>query len=69
MMQTEIRAVCEPGDDDQCPNDRNPIFFTGAPTRTARAAFLTCEAATDNQGSGGSVLEVTTWRRRACEHG
>src|ERR1700689_5327171 len=32
--------VCEPGDDDQCPNDKKPILFTSASTRAARAAFL-----------------------------
>src|ERR1700723_4134738 len=35
--------VCEPGDDDQCPNDKNPIFFTRASTRPAPAAFLAAE--------------------------
>src|ERR1700736_2713875 len=33
----------EPGDDDQCPNDKKPIFFTSASTRPARAAFLAGE--------------------------
>src|SRR5215470_1080484 len=32
--------VCEPGDDDQCPNDRKPIFFTRASTPAAQTAFL-----------------------------
>src|ERR1700683_3110617 len=32
--------VCEPDDDDQCPNERKPIFFTSASTLAAQAAFL-----------------------------
>src|SRR6185437_6324006 len=41
---SDADRVCEPGDDDQCPNDRKPIFFTSASTRAARAAFLAGEA-------------------------
>src|ERR1700685_476342 len=37
---SEADRVCEPGDDDQCPNERKPIFFTSVSTRAARAAFL-----------------------------
>src|SRR5215469_5606869 len=37
---SDADLVCEPGDDDQCPNDKKPIFFTGAPTPTHWAAFL-----------------------------
>src|SRR4249919_3028197 len=37
---SDADRVCEPGDDDQCPNDKKPIFFTSASTRTVRAAFL-----------------------------
>src|SRR6185437_13836243 len=33
----------EPGDDDQCPNDKKPIFCASASTRAARAAFLAGE--------------------------
>src|SRR5579862_1133334 len=40
--------VCEPGDDDQCPNDKKPIFFTRASTRTAQAAFLSGYAASSH---------------------
>ena len=42
--QAAYRRVCEPGDDDQCPNDKKPIFFTRASTRTVRAEFLAAEA-------------------------
>src|SRR5579864_5316248 len=41
---SDADRVCEPGDDDQCPNDKKPIFFTSASTRTARAAFLAGQA-------------------------
>ena len=41
---SDADRVCEPGDDDQCPNDRKPIFFTSASTRAARASFLADEA-------------------------
>src|SRR5580693_8954282 len=41
---SDADRVFEPGDDDQCPNDRKPIFFTSASTRAARAAFLPREA-------------------------
>src|ERR1700720_1332367 len=41
---SDADRVCEPGDDDQCPNDKKPIFFTSASTRTAGAAFLLGEA-------------------------
>ena len=41
---SDADRVCEPGDDDQCPNDRKPIFFTSASTRAARAPFLASEA-------------------------
>src|SRR5271166_757582 len=41
---SDADRVREPGDDDQCPNDRKPIFFTSASTRTARAAFLAGQA-------------------------
>src|SRR5580700_2391027 len=37
---SDADRVCEPGDDDQCPNDRKPIFFISASTRTAQMAFL-----------------------------
>ena len=37
--------MCEPGDGDQCPNDKKPIFFTSASTRAAQAAFPAGEAA------------------------
>ena len=37
---SDADRVCEPGDDDQCPNDRKPIFFTSASTPNARLAFL-----------------------------
>src|SRR5271154_5454371 len=37
---SDADRVREPGDDDQCPNDRKPIFFTSASTRAARPAFL-----------------------------
>src|SRR5579859_2405503 len=40
---SDADRVCEPGDDDQCPNDKKPILFTSASTRTAQAAFLTAE--------------------------
>src|ERR1700734_2280831 len=36
---SDADRVCEPGDDDQCPNERKPIFFTSASTPAARAAF------------------------------
>src|SRR5208282_786 len=41
---SDADRVCEPGDDDQCPNDKNPIFFTSAITRAARTAFLASKA-------------------------
>src|SRR5882757_10781606 len=41
---SDADRVWEPGDDDQCPNDKKPIFFTSASTRAARAAFLAGEA-------------------------
>src|SRR6185312_1128067 len=41
---SDADRVCEPGDDDQCPNDRKPIFFTSGSTRAARTAFLAIEA-------------------------
>src|SRR5258708_31547681 len=41
---SDADCVCEPGDDDQCPNDRKPIFFTSGSTRAAWAAFLAAEA-------------------------
>src|ERR1700687_5700140 len=41
---SDADRVREPGDDDQCPNDRKPIFFTSASTRAAQAAFLPGEA-------------------------
>src|SRR5215471_5830941 len=37
---SDADRVCEPGDDDQYPNDRKPIFFTRASTQAGRAAFL-----------------------------
>src|SRR5215470_2654669 len=37
---SDADRVSEPGDDDQCPNDKKPILFTSASTRTAQAAFL-----------------------------
>src|SRR6185437_2569477 len=36
---SDADSVCEPDDDDQCPNDKKPIFFTSASTRTAWASF------------------------------
>src|SRR5271154_3811664 len=36
---SDADRVCEPGDEDQCPNDKKPIFFTSASTRTARGEF------------------------------
>jgi hypothetical protein len=27
---SDADLVCEPGDDDQCPKERKPIFFTRA---------------------------------------
>ncbi len=41
---SDADRVREPGDGDQCPNDRKPIFFTSALTRSGRAAFLPGEA-------------------------
>src|SRR5882724_10642483 len=41
---SDADCVSEPGEDDQCPNDRNPIFFTRASTRARRAAFLAAGA-------------------------
>ena len=29
---SDADRVCEPGDGDQCPNDKKPIFFTSATT-------------------------------------
>src|SRR5215472_2645049 len=46
---SDADCVCEPGDGDQCPNDRNPIFFTSASTQPARAAFLAGEAPAGGQ--------------------
>ncbi len=40
---SDADRVCEPGDDDQCPNDRKPIFFTSTSTPAAQAAFLADE--------------------------
>src|SRR5271167_4936712 len=66
---SDADRVCEPGDDDQCPNDRKPIFFTSASTRTARAAFLAREALLVCLGGPGMIpagtyvdLEDTTYR-------
>src|SRR5580704_925149 len=42
---SDADCVCEPGDDDQCPNDRKPIFFTSASTPNARLAFLPAKPA------------------------
>src|SRR5271170_7596743 len=36
--------VAEPGDGDQCPNDKKPIFFTSASTQAVPAAFRAREA-------------------------
>src|SRR5271166_1262285 len=41
---SDADRVRELGDDDQCPNDRKPIFFTSASTPAARAAFLPGQA-------------------------
>src|SRR5271165_4460710 len=41
---SDADRVREPGDDDQCPNDRKPIFFTSASTPNARLAFLPGQA-------------------------
>src|SRR6266702_4514288 len=41
---SDADRVCEPGDGDQCPNDKKPIFFTSASTRAARSAFHAGEA-------------------------
>ena len=41
---SDADRVCEPGDADQCPKDRKPIFFASASTPDARAAFLPGEA-------------------------
>src|SRR5271169_6617211 len=41
---SDADRVSEPGDDDQCPNDKKPIFFTSASTRTAQTAFLPGQA-------------------------
>src|SRR5580704_6099138 len=32
---SDADCVCEPGDPDQCPKDRNPIFFIQPPTQAA----------------------------------
>src|SRR6185437_1841229 len=41
---SDADRTCEPGDADQCPNDKKPIFFTSASTRAARASFQAGEA-------------------------
>jgi hypothetical protein len=41
---SDADRTCEPGDADQCPNDKNPIFFTSASTRAARASFQAGDA-------------------------
>src|ERR1700761_8135676 len=41
---SDADRTCEPGDDDQCPNERKPIFFTSASTLAAQAAFLARQA-------------------------
>src|SRR5206468_11768119 len=58
---SDADRVREPGDDDQCPNDRKPIFFTSASTRATRAAFLAGQApalcwASSSRADQGSPL-------------
>src|SRR5580658_2691396 len=48
---SDADLVCEPGDDDQCPNERKPIFFTRTGTRAAQATFRR----TSDRGSGPSL--------------
>src|SRR5580704_12162599 len=53
---SDADRVCEPGDDDQCPNDRKPIFFTSASTRAAQAAFLPVEPPGSRRDHGRAGL-------------
>src|SRR6202046_3194120 len=67
---SDADRVCEPGDGDPCPNDKKPIFFTSASTRTGRAEFLADEApavcatelgyGVDVQGQCGPILPRAT---------
>src|SRR5439155_5755769 len=60
---SEADRACEPGDDDQCPNDKKPIFFTSASTRAARTPFLagqppaTCCASAERRTRRPQVFE------------
>src|ERR1700728_1906445 len=55
---SDADRVCEPGDADQCPNDRKPIFFTSVSTRAARAAFLSGGVARRARFVGGMRHDV-----------
>src|SRR6516165_6645411 len=62
---SDADCVREPGDDDQCPNDKKPIFFTRASTRATRAAFLadtTSDLNLVTVDSGVSRCESNMWR-------
>src|SRR5581483_6177541 len=48
---SEADRACDPGDDDQCPNDRKPIFFTSASTPALGRAFLASRAPAASPGS------------------
>src|SRR5208282_5633414 len=52
---SDADRVREPADDDQCPNDKKPIFFTSASTRPAQAAFLPAERRGDVDGIAASA--------------
>src|SRR5580704_3351802 len=53
---SDADRVCEPGEDDQCPNDKKPMFFTCASTRAAGAAFHP-GAAPLSDGRGNRVAD------------
>src|SRR5271169_6880509 len=53
---SDADRVSEPGDDDQCPNDKKPIFFTSATTRTAQATFLQGLALDEDRTDQGEYL-------------